>query len=125
MIRRLKEFIDEFKGQECQTRCFTHILNLIAKSIIRQFDIPKARTNRVFDEATTALMVLAGDIDVEEQEMAQSRDDSDNDNDENTEDWVDERVDMTTEQLAMLNKSVQPVRLMLIKVRAELYTLDC
>ena len=70
-------------------------------------------------------MVLAGDIDVEEQEMAQSRDDSDNDNDENTEDWVDERVDMTTEQLAMLNKSVQPVRLMLIKVRAELYTLDC
>jgi hypothetical protein len=57
--------------------------------------------------------------------MAQSRDDGDNDNNENTENWVDERVDMTAEQLATLNKSVQPVRLMLVKVRAELYTLDC
>jgi hypothetical protein len=125
MIRQLEEFINKFKGQECQTCCFTHILNLIAKSIIQQFDISKAWTNRVFDEATTALMALVGDIDVEEQEMAQSRDDSDNDNDENTENWVDVRIDMTMEQLATLNKSMQPVRLMLAKVRAELYTLDC
>jgi len=69
MIRQLTVHIDKFEGQECQTQCFAHILNLIAKSIIQQFDIQKAQANKVFDEATTALIVLAGDIDMEEQEM--------------------------------------------------------
>jgi hypothetical protein len=63
------------------------------------------------------LIELAGDIDVEEQEMAESKDDGDDGEDiENTEDWVDERETMTMEQLAALDKSVQPVRLMLVKV---------
>jgi len=126
MIRQLTVHIDKFEGQECQTRCFAHILNLIAKSIIRQFDIPKAQANKVFDEATTALIALAGDIDVEEQEMGVGRDDSnDDDNSENVESWVDERVDMTVEQLAALNKSVQPVRLMLVKVCITFYPPYC
>lgn len=120
MIRQLEELVDAFKGPESQTRCFTHILNLIAKSVIRQFDVPKARArdNEVFDEATMALIELAGNIDVEEQEMAESRDDGDDDeDDENVEGWMDEMDTMTAEQLTALNESVQPVRLMLVKVR--------
>ncbi|KAI0267913.1 hypothetical protein BGY98DRAFT_382649 [Russula aff. rugulosa BPL654] len=96
--------------------------HLIAKSIIRQFDVPKDQANKVFDEATTALMDLAGDIDIEEEEMAESGDDGDDDDDEdneNTENWVDERDNMTVEQLAELDESVQPVRLMLVKVRID------
>jgi hypothetical protein len=121
MIRQLEGLIDEFRGPESQTRCFTHILNLIAKSIIRQFDVPRAQANNAFDEATTALIELAGNIDVEEQEMAESSDDSDDDEDnENTEDWVDERDTMTAEQLAALDESAQPVRLMLVKVYIEI-----
>lgn len=117
MIRQLELLIDKFKGQGSQTRCFAHILNLVAKSIIRQFDVPKAQANNIFDEPTTALMELAADIDVEEQEMAESRDDGDDgEEDENTEEWVDERDTMTTEQLAALDKSVHPVRMMLVKV---------
>lgn len=59
--------------------------------------------------------------------MAESRDNNDDDDgdDKNMEDWVDEMVDMTVEQLAMLNKSVQPVRLMLVKVHIRIYTLYC
>ena len=70
---------------------------------------------------TTALRELAGNILVEEQEMAKSRcNGSNNDeDDENTEDWVDKRDTLTAEQLTMLNKSVQPVRLMLVKVCVE------
>ena len=117
MIRQLEELINDFKGEESQTRCFTHILNLIVKSIIRQFDIPKAQADKVFDEATTALMELAGNTDAKEQEVAESRDDSDDDEeDKNLEGWVDERVTMTIEQLAELKKAVQPVRLMLVKM---------
>jgi hypothetical protein len=119
MIRHLGQLIDEFKGRESQTQCFAHILNLIAKSIIRQFDVPRAQVNKVFDEATAALMELAGDIDVEEQDAAERGDDRDDDEeDENTEGWADERDTMTEEQLTELDESVHPVRLMLVKVRA-------
>jgi hypothetical protein len=127
MIYQLQGLINEFKGPESHTHCFTHILNLIAKSIIQQFDIPRAQANSIFDEATMALIELAGNINVKEQKMAKSSDNSDNDKDDkNTEDWVNERDSMTAEQLTALDRSVQPVRLMLVKVRIEskLYIID-
>jgi len=63
------------------------------------------------------LIELAGNIDIEEQEMAESRDDgNDNEDDENVEGWMDERDTMSAEQLTALNESVQPVKLMLVKV---------
>jgi len=120
MIRHLKVLINKFKGRESQTRCFAHILNLIAKSIIRQFDVPRAQADKALDEATNALVELAGNIDLEEQETAERGDDRDkNEEDENTEDWVDEREAMTVEQIAKLEESVRPVRLMLVKVRVK------
>lgn len=118
MIRHLGGLVDEFKGRQSQTRCFAHIINLVAKSIIRQFDVPKAQVAKAFDEATDALMELAGDIDVEEQDMAENGDIKDEEDEENMEDWVDERDGMTVEQRVALDESVQPVRLMLVKVRA-------
>ena len=122
MIRHLEVLIDEFRGRKSQTRCFAHILNLIAKSILRQFDIPRAQVNN--DDATVALIELAGNIEFEEEEMDEYGDnDNDDDNSddqeevmENTDDWVNEREAMTMEQLAELDKSVQPVRQMLVKV---------
>jgi hypothetical protein len=41
-------------------------------------------------------------------------------------DWVDERDSMTAEQLTVLDRSVQPVRLMLVKVciESKLYIID-
>lgn len=118
MIRHLEQLIDEFNGQQSQTRCFAHVLNLIAKSVVRQFDVPKTQVNKVVDKATNALLELAGNIDVEEQEMDEDDDkeDEDEDEDENVDGWVDERDAMPVEQLAALDKSVQPVRLMLVKV---------
>ena len=118
MVCQLERLIYEFKGQESQTRCFTHILNLIAKSIIRQFDTPKAQYGgRILDEATMALMELAGDIECEEQVMAERGDHrEDDEEDENTEDWVDERDTMSEEQLGALDGTARPVRLMLVKV---------
>ena len=122
MIRHLEVLIDEFRGRKSQTRCFAHILNLIAKSILQQFDIPRAQVNN--DDATVALIELAGNIEFEEEEMDEYGDnDNDDDNSddqeevmENTDDWVNEREAMTMEQLAELDKSVQPVRWMLVKV---------
>ena len=40
----------------------THVINLIVKSIIKQFDLPKAQVDGILDEATKELFTLAGDL---------------------------------------------------------------
>src|ERR1700735_434288 len=68
MIRYLATLVENFPGAANQTRCFTHILNLVAKSILRQFDVPKKKTGddaderMDFDDATTALAELAQEL---------------------------------------------------------------
>ena len=39
MIDKLAKLLEEFPGAANRTRCFTHILNLVAKSIMKQFDL--------------------------------------------------------------------------------------
>ncbi|KAA1479016.1 hypothetical protein DENSPDRAFT_751612, partial [Dentipellis sp. KUC8613] len=43
MVDELAELIDGFSGQVARTRCFAHVVNLVAKSLLRQFDVPKAK----------------------------------------------------------------------------------
>ena len=56
--------------------------------------------------------------------MVESSNDSDgNEDDENMEDCMNERDTMTTEQLTALDKSVQPVQLMLVKMHVVILSL--
>jgi len=122
MIEELANLLDDFPGPANQTRCFLHILNLVVKSIIRQFDLPKSKKTSddrdeddpMLDEATIELLKLAGDIDLEEQITASASDDEAADDEE--EGWVDEHEDMTEDELKELAASVQPVQLLLTKV---------
>ena len=66
MIAELADLLDNFPGEANQTKCFTHILNLVARSIIRQFDIAKAQANEMLDDATKELAALAVDLDIKE-----------------------------------------------------------
>ena len=43
MVDELANLIDDFPGPANQTRCFLHILNLVVKSILRQFDLPTSK----------------------------------------------------------------------------------
>lgn len=117
MIKELTKRLDLFPGAEHQTRCFTHVLNLIAKSVIRQFDIPKAQQTRALDDSLHALHTLAVDIDIEEHATRVGADiQSDEDEEDNTDGWIDERERMSTDDVKKLDESVQPVRFMLVKV---------
>ena len=40
MIDELGSMLDDFPGAENQTCCFLHIINLVAKSVLRQFESP-------------------------------------------------------------------------------------
>jgi hypothetical protein len=120
MIEELEELVAAFPGEPGRTRCFAHILNLIAKSIIKQFDVPKAKKGEVMDDALKELITLAGNIELEERLTREGETDDDDDNieDDNEEGWIDERENMSREDQDKLNEDVQPVRLVLVKVRA-------
>ena len=121
MVEELANLLNDFPGAANQTQCFLHILNLVVKSIIQQFDLPKSKKKPDDDDpildhdATTAeLLKLAGDIDVEEQITLSAGEDEVAD--DNVEGWVDECEEMTDDELKELAVSVQPVRLLLTKV---------
>ena len=116
MIDELAKLVDEFPGARNCTRCFTHILNLIAKCILKQFDVPKAKTGIVLDDVVAALQELAGKIESEEEDMAQemsgeAEDDSDNQL------LLDAQAGMSEEEVTELEESMKPIQLVLVKVK--------
>ena len=65
MIKHLSTLIEYFPGAANQTRCFTHILNLVVKSVLSQFDTPKKVAGgdlRDLENASDALAVLAQEL---------------------------------------------------------------
>ena len=116
MIAELANLLDDFPGPENQTRCFTHILNLVVKSVICQFDLPKSKGDKILDDAAKELLSLAGNIKFEENELAQRDANEEEEDDDNIEGWIDERTLMTDVKLEELDESVEPVCLLLTKV---------
>lgn len=115
MIDELAKLLNEFPGSANRTRCFNHILNLVAKSIMRQFDLPKARVGEALEAAAEALVGLGSDI--ESQEMSLDGDlVGDEEMDDDMEGLVDIREEMSDEEIAALDNTLQPVRLVLAKV---------
>jgi hypothetical protein len=117
MIEELGEILPAFPGQANRTRCFAHIINLIAKSVIKQFDIPKARVGGTPDNRVDELFVLAEAIEVEEWVTRATANENDGNEDDNFQDWEDERLKMSKGELQKLDDDVLPVRRVLVKVR--------
>jgi len=113
MINALAELVDAFPGAANRTRCFTHILNLVVKVILRQFDVPKSKAGEALDVASQVLVDLAGDIEMEEAVMDERDDDNDDDGQEG---WVDPRDGMSQDGQDELDSAVRPVKLVLVKV---------
>jgi len=114
MVDALAELLVAFPGAANRTQCFTHILNLVVKVILRQFDVPKAKGGQALDAASQALADLAGNIEMEEAEMDQDGDDEETDDRE--EGWFNPLDGMSQEEREALDLSVRPVRLVLVKV---------
>jgi hypothetical protein len=118
MIDELVDLLPNFSGQANHCRCFLHIVNLIAKTLLKQFDVPKKDAESALDDAERELLELAAGIDMEEmvtvaEEGAGDKDDEENDD---VEGWVDEMALLSKEERAALRENVGPVRLVLVKV---------
>ena len=118
MIDTLSELLEHFPGAAHRTRCFAHILNLVAKSVIRQFDVAKGQADGALSDAEKALQDLADGVDLEDlvvQGEEEVKDDDIEDN-RNEEGWIDERDELTEIQRDELDELTRPVKLVLVKV---------
>ena len=83
MIEELANFLDNFPGMANQTRCFTHILNLVVKSILAQLELLKGKI-------ANEILNLAEGLELEEI-SAKETEEGDDEDDDNVEGWIDER----------------------------------
>jgi len=113
MIDHLKILLDVFPGSSNWTRCFAHILNLVAKCIMKQFDSPKKKDGDDDNDDDEDAADLVAALDELEDELESGEDDIGNDDN----DWeYDMRREMSAEEVEGLEKSVKPVRSVLTKV---------
>ena len=117
MVEELYVKLSTFGGAASHTRCFLHVINLLAKSLIHQFDVNKRDADAAL--AVGELKQLAtededGEKGIEAYDNwadVEARPEVDNDDS-----WVDEVDLLTDKEWAQLMKENLPVRLALVKV---------
>ena len=128
MIAELAKILPKF-SEVSHTRCFLHIVNLVAKSIIKQFDVPKKQEDEHLDKAEQELRNLAGDVELEEQEAVEAMtqhqiggntdSEIEDQNDDDVDGWVDEMTLLSPAEREQVEEDIRPVKLVLVKVRYE------
>lgn len=116
MIEELVDMLPNFQGPANRSRCFLHTVNLIAKTLLKQFDVPRKDASAVLDAAERELLDLAAGLDVEELMTVAENGTGDKFDDDNVDGWVDEMAELTEEEGDELRKQIRPVQLVLVKV---------
>lgn len=103
-----------------RVRCFTHVLNLIAKALLKQFEMAKKSENEDddFTEEEAKLLTLAENLDEEEFTMAEEKMDENGgaDEEDSMDEWVDEVDALTPNERLLLEDEIRPVKMVLVKV---------
>ncbi|KAG1777141.1 hypothetical protein EV702DRAFT_970247 [Suillus placidus] len=123
MTAKLEDLVAHFGGESARTHCFLHVVNLIAKSLIKEFDLPKKKADEVLSRAEEDMQEFTTDIEWEDQiTVAENRDgDPNSDKFDNTEGWVDEMSELMDVKRKELQTNIQPIRLLLVKLRKLAY----
>lgn len=90
MVDIFGDLIALFAGEANCARCFNHVVALVTKSSICQFDVPKGQADAALDEAERELRELAEGLDIEEEKTEGEWDEPDEKDDDDTDGWVDE-----------------------------------
>jgi hypothetical protein len=125
MVANMAMDLPNFPGKEHFIRCFNHTVNLVGKSLLKLFDVPKQSEDSddvALDAAEEALRTMAKDIEIEDLRTqidsyasrgSVSVDDPD--------DIFDEVATMTEEEVKEFRESVLPIRRALVKVSHVLF----
>ena len=131
MVETLAKVISHFPGAANRARCTAHIINLVTKMILRQFDAKKTNgttkksndtENNTNNEPNNTELVndeddltgLAEGLNREEQEVA---DDEDEEMSENVEADLKDLEEALKEEVLEVAKLVKPLQRVLFKVR--------
>ena len=113
MIEHLAVLIETFPGAANQTRCFAHILNLVAKTVLHQFEGPKK--GKANDSTAIVIDEIDGDdhdqvLDGGSNKGGDECNDVDDDTVDDDEDGLhNELEDLTEEELTSIKESVTPI----------------
>ena len=120
MVSQMETQILEY-SEVNRVRCFLHVVNLIAKAMLKQFDVSKRKNDggAVDEELEAALTELAANLENEEratQAFGNGVSDNDSDNDNVTDIEVDDAIQMSAQELTEFQTELRPVMLVLAKV---------
>ena len=121
MIDKLAYLVLKFSRRASYTQCFLHTINLVAKSLIWEFDVTKKDADCVWsvqaEPEDNELVDLGSDIEREDREEV------DEELEDNSEGWIDEVQVMEEEEAVKLHRNICPIKLVLLKVSQKLHTL--
>lgn len=117
----MEEIIEGFPGEANRTRCFAHIINLCAKSMLRPFEVDTRKNMDALDEAEQALRELADELDLDTVGAVDDEGTGDENIEEadNLDGWVDECMLLPDEAQEELEQDVYPVKMVLTKVSSD------
>ncbi len=116
IINILAQKLPSFGGKYSHARCFDHITNLCAKSVLRPFDVEKKHQGQALKTAEKEIEALLGDIDLYHSGLDMPAGVNAG-GDNNKDGFVDERDDMNDNEREELENSILPIKLLLTKVR--------
>jgi len=84
MINELSNLIISFPRDANRAWSFNHVVHIVTKSSICQFDVPKGKADAALDEANRELRELTEGLDIEEEGVGRQWEVPEDDDDENT-----------------------------------------
>jgi hypothetical protein len=121
MMTALAENVAHFGGDTARTRCFLHIVNLVAKSLLKQFDVPKNEALAFVGTAEEELQEITQGLEAEDADTITENGagDPDADDTDNLDGWVDEVGELSDEESNMLQDDICPIKFVLVKVSSQ------
>lgn len=117
MIDALVNLVAQFPGQKGRVRCFAHIVNLVVKIILRQFDSRVKKT--ALDDSALSDLARRLEDELENDEIEPGAEDFDEDLEQTEDDstaGLAEVEGALKDVVAGMEAESQPVRLILTKV---------
>ncbi|KAM5539814.1 hypothetical protein V8D89_006627 [Ganoderma adspersum] len=130
MVKHLAQILTSFEGKYHHTRCFAHVIQLVAHSFVSQFDVQQVQAEEVdvlVDDDVHALLELAKNMEEEEWEVKCARqhedgvdeeleDELDHSAEDDNEEWLSEVASLSEDEHMDFEKKVWPVKMAMVKI---------